>query len=85
MWLLVPIWDRASPNTDKKRLTQVGGPAPLLAKELTHFCTHDLENCMIQYTPNFCWPLREEIVVVQSLSHVQLFCNPMDCSPPGYS
>ena len=22
------------------------------------------------------------IVVVQSLSHVQLFCDPMDCSPP---
>ena len=25
------------------------------------------------------------IVAVQSLSHVQLFCNPMDCSPPGSS
>ena len=24
-------------------------------------------------------------VVVQSLSHVQLFCDPMVCSPPGYS
>ena len=23
------------------------------------------------------------VVVVQSLSHVQLFCNPMDCSLPG--
>ena len=23
------------------------------------------------------------IVAVQSLSHVQLFCDPMDCSPPG--
>ena len=25
------------------------------------------------------------IVAVQSLSHVQLFCDPMDCSPPGSS
>ena len=25
------------------------------------------------------------LVVVQSLSHVQLFCNPMDCSLPGSS
>ena len=23
-------------------------------------------------------------VVVQLLSHVQLFCNPMDCSTPGF-
>ena len=23
------------------------------------------------------------VVVVQSLSHVPLFCDPMDCSPPG--
>ena len=23
--------------------------------------------------------------VVESLNHVQLFCNPMDCSPPGSS
>ena len=25
------------------------------------------------------------VVVVQSLSHLRLFCNPMDCSPPGSS
>ena len=25
------------------------------------------------------------VVVVESLSHVQLFCNPMDCSTPGSS
>ena len=25
------------------------------------------------------------VVIVQSLSHVRLFCNPMDCSPPGSS
>ena len=24
-------------------------------------------------------------IVVESLSCVQLFCNPMDCSPPGSS
>ena len=24
-------------------------------------------------------------VYVQSLSHVRLFCNPMDCSPPDSS
>ena len=27
----------------------------------------------------------EHFVVVQSLSHVRLFCNPMDQSPPGSS
>ena len=26
-----------------------------------------------------CWPCT---VAIQSLSHVQLLCNPMDCSPP---
>ena len=25
------------------------------------------------------------LVVVQSLRRVRLFCNPMDCSPPGSS
>ena len=25
------------------------------------------------------------LLVVWSLSHVQLFCDPMDCSPPGTS
>ena len=25
------------------------------------------------------------VIVVQSLSRVQLFCDPMDCSPPGFS
>ena len=25
------------------------------------------------------------VVVVSSLNHVQLFCDPMDCSPPGSS
>ena len=25
------------------------------------------------------------VVIVQSLSHVRLFCNPVDCSPPGSS
>ena len=25
------------------------------------------------------------VVVVESLSHVQLLCDPMDCSPPGSS
>ena len=53
MSLLVPIRDRASPNTDKKRLTRVGGPAPLPAKELTRFCTRDLEDCMIQIHAEF--------------------------------
>ena len=24
------------------------------------------------------------VVVVQSLSHVKLFCHPMNCSPPGF-
>ena len=26
-----------------------------------------------------------QLVVVQSLSCVQLFCDPMDCNPPGFS
>ena len=26
-----------------------------------------------------------QILCVQLLSHVQLFCDPMDCSPPGSS
>ena len=28
---------------------------------------------------------QSESAIVQSLSRVQLFCNPMDCSPPGPS
>ena len=29
--------------------------------------------------------MQEMLFVVQSLSHVRLFCNPMTCSPPGSS
>ena len=25
------------------------------------------------------------VIVVELLVHIQLFCNPMDCSPPGFS
>ena len=28
---------------------------------------------------------RTRLVTVYSLSHVQLFCDPMDCNPPGSS
>ena len=28
---------------------------------------------------------RPTLAVVQPLSHVRLFCDPMDCSPPGFS
>ena len=31
------------------------------------------------------WCLTGFVVVFLSLSHVQLFCNPMDCSPPDSS
>ena len=29
--------------------------------------------------------MRDQIVVVKLLSHVQLLCDPTDCSPPGSS
>ena len=31
------------------------------------------------------WTHFNSFVVVQSLSHVQLFATPMDCSTPGFS
>ena len=38
--------------------------------------------------PHVGWslaPPQGAVVIVQSLSHVQLFSDPMDCSPPGSS
>ena len=32
-----------------------------------------------------CFEVQDNVVVVESLSHVQLFYNTMDCSPPGSS
>ena len=32
-----------------------------------------------------CWPVFHATIVVQLLSHVRIFCDPMNCCPSGFS
>ena len=46
---------------------------------------HIHQNCLLYVYKSNCKPESNRPIVVKSLRHVQLFCDPMDCSPPSYS
>ena len=49
-------------------------------------CTAEINTTRyLNYNKKSGLQITNPVVAVQSLSHVQLFCNSMDCSPPGFS